>query len=208
MKKKRVLPLAILSVLIIAIIFIVLFISNLNIYTINEDVCNSIFNQKTPQEFCETKGSYTDLEDYFFAHVDKDGNLLLALTDKQLKNWITSSSNLKAIDIVTGGRTEFFESYDVDMNDSVEKGLFYDFQEGTVIVSDDYKKITIKYGEMHEILSSFFRITNGCIHMQLLNGIPSEDITLQLVVVNQNGEIVTDLTWPKDNLVYERTFIR
>ena len=38
--------------------------------------------------------------------------------------------------------------------------------------------------------------------MQLLNGVPSDDITLQLVVVNKYGEIVTDLTWPKDNLVY------
>lgn len=205
MKKKTTVLLVILGIVLILLGSVVIFISKINVYTINENVCHSIFQGKTPQEFCETKGSYTDLEDYFFARVDKDGNLLLALTDKQLKNWITSSSNLKAVDIVTGGRTELFESYDVDMNDKVEKGLFYDFQEGTVIVSDDYKKITITYGEMHEAIFSFFRITNGCIQYQLLNGVSSEDITLQLVVVKKTGEIVTDLTWPEDDLIYTFT---
>ena len=136
---------------------------------------------------------------------EKNGDLLLVITDNQLKNWIYSSPNLKALDIVTGGRTGFFEDYEINMEDNVEKGLFYDFEEGTVKVSDDYKTITITYGEMHEILFSFSRIANGCIHMQFLNGVPSEDITLRLVVVKKDGEIVTDLTWPNEDLVYTVT---
>ena len=202
MKKKHIILLVILSVFVTLITCTVFFATSLNVYIINEDVCTSIFKYKTPKEFCEARGKETYLEDYIFATVDKDQNLVLILTDKQLKKWISSSPDLKALDIVTGGRTGLFEDYEINMGDNVEKGLLYDFNEGTVKVSDDYKTIIITYGEMHEIFFSFFEITNGCIHMQLLNGTPSEDITLQLVVVKENGEIVTDSTWPSEDLVY------
>ncbi|MBE6531812.1 MAG: hypothetical protein E7679_07000 [Ruminococcaceae bacterium] len=207
MKKRYSLLLIILGIVLITI-SLVSFVSSLNIYTINEDVCRHIFVMKSPQEFCDSEGEGTYLTDYIFAKVDKNGNLLLILTDRQLDKWISSSHDLIAVDIVTGGRTGLFKNYEINMDDKVESALFYDFKEETVIVSEDYKKITIKYGCMHEIIFSFYRITNGCVHMQLLNGVPSDDITLQLVVVNENGEIVTDLTWPKETLVYERTFIR
>ena len=77
----------------ISILLLVLFISQLNVYTLSPLICNFLLDV-TPEEFCEANGKNPDLllsgYGYIYAKTDKKGNLVIVLTDKQVRRWKSS----------------------------------------------------------------------------------------------------------------------
>lgn len=185
-------------VIIIAVFILVTTLSSYTpqptiVYEISPKLCTTILGVE-PVEFCDTKGANTILFNGFTsAEVNKNGNLILSLTEKELFYWKNSRVDLQILQKVVGEERNIGIK-PTPPSDKIMK-LLYDNAEQSCgfEISDDYTKIIANPGDD---ITYFAVIPSACIAMQLFNGKQSDEITVEYVETNEDGEIVKRIIWP------------
>ena len=141
----------------------------------------------TPEEFCKTKGSGTELANgYSHAMVNKDGNLVLKLTKEEIQNWKNSEVNLQTLQLAFGDEViivtektahaeEWFSSLGRSATNFDNISIAKDYTE----VIDVYLASRIS-GECAAL---------GCLYMQVFEHKPLDAIKVEYVAVDSNGNI-------------------
>ena len=178
----------------ISILLHVLFISQLNVYTLSPQICKFFFDV-TPEEFCRTDGIDTPLSrigyHFIYAETDKDGNLVLFLTDKQVRRWKSSYFPLQVLQKYYGNTRDI----GIDLSEPTDEllKLFYDQAEQCgFYISDDFTKII---ASPEDNMFYFAVLPNACIAMQFFDGTPSDDIQLIYTEVDANGNVTKTIKW-------------
>ena len=200
-KKKKLLILVpiVATVLIMISLFILIFClhfdKNYTTVTIDSKQCQLLFDV-SPQEFCQSKGRGTQIENgYTYAMVDRDGYLKLILSEKQISNWKNQLFALQVMQLVLGDEKDIGVDVTIKEDDLVV-GTYVTYADKCgLTVSDDFKKII---GE--PIVQPLFVLSlmQACIYLQLLDGIPSDEIHVEYYQYNETGEIIDQLIWPDD----------
>ncbi len=175
MKKTFIVYIAIiLFVLSVVVGFCALGVSNLNKYVFSPEICQ-IMLEKSPDEFCKQMGKDTLIEGHYaFSWVNKNGDLILFLSDKQKERWIN---------LVFGSELSIMLK-----------------SAGDVIVSDNYTKCTARcYKEtVFDDIIACNQNALHCLFIQAIEGKKSEDIFVDCYLV----DTVTDEV--KYHYVYPR----
>lgn len=180
-----------------------------NVYNISPTLCNTLFSC-TPKEFYLTKGRTTLLKDNFTnAEMDENGNLVLELSEEQKEQWIAVSFHMqvfyKILDENSGKKQHPFllnmtdslremleTQIELSESDTIRKTFIQDKECFDYDISDDYTKVVVDYNDDGLALIA---VLPACIHMQVLNGIESNDIRVELVRLNEDGSVMSVDVW-------------
>ena len=147
------------------------------------------------KDFCESKGKGTCIENaYTFARVDKNGYLILIMSDSQLNKWKSLRYDTIALQAVLGDSKDIGvripDNYDGDIwLENITKyadGCGFD-------ISNDYKTIVASPGD-DKSYKPF--IIMACDFMQLCEGTPSDKIKVEYTEIDENGNIIEKVVWP------------
>ena len=191
MKKKILIVSAVVALAVIIAIGVFLYMkSSRTQMTLSPKVCQYFF-EKTPEEFCKNDYGYfkvynTDKTEVMFyvyyadARVSENGDLLLTMTDEQVKHWRETRVQIEALSIIgvdTGA--EF------DHKENVEF-VFGDINVYEYDVAEDFTKITtnMPYTEYRMMFDG------GCLFMQLTNGVPSDQAKFEYVIIDEQGKVI------------------
>ena len=154
-------------------------------------VCQYMLGGVTPEEFCETKGAGTVLHGcYKHAEVDSDGCLILVVENYIVKGWKDSLMSMQIMQCVFGE--------DRDIGVTVDYSLdFLGFMENADTcgfeISEDYTKIIDEYGD-NTFYSGY--IMRACLAMQVFEGKTCENITVEYIRYEANGEVGERIIYP------------
>ena len=172
---------------------------NLNEYQLSNKICNSVFGIDS-DIFVKTKGANTLLANgYTYATVTADKTLILKLTDAQLTSW-KNNIFLQILQKIMGEEKNIVSQI-IPPTDSIY-GTFYenaDIKCGFEI-SDDYSKIIAGPGDDK---SYALIVPQACLLMQVLEGVPSDKISVEYFEVNSNGVATTHISLPKYTYMFQ-----
>lgn len=210
MNKKKVITLvgAVLAVALVLAIAIVAFESQYTHIRLDEKTCTALF-EMTPEELHENYDAYDCSvktgEDgysvyYTFARVDRDGYLVLTLDKEELQMWKNSVESLQFLQIMVGD--------DIDLGITLfgdEDTLFYSSyykmaKEHTFELSKDYKKITTT---ATDVLWGAAILSGAALYAQIFEEMPSDQATVEYVIVDENGNVLDVLTSTFNKMFYQ-----
>ena len=210
MNKKKVITLigAVLVLALVLAIAIVAFESQYTHIRLDEKTCTMLF-EMTPQEVHENYDAYDCYvksgEDgynvyYTFARVDKNGYLVLTLDKEELQMWKNSVQTLQFLQIMVGD--------DIDLGVTIfgdEDTLFYSTyykwaKEVTFELSKDYKKITTT---ADDVLLGAAALSGAALYAQIFEEVPSDQTTVEYVIVDENGNVLDTLTSTFNKMFYQ-----
>ena len=207
MKKTRTIicitcSIAVIASIIVISILSVLLISKLNVVTLTPHLCNWLLLGNTPQSFCETEGAGTSLEDgYVFSGVDKNGNLIIVMTDAQKDNWRNGEASLQIMQ-------KAFPDKDIVSNikppDMVIWKQLYETAkvENCVVISDDYKTVQA-YSGSNILYHSVW--VKGCLLTQIIQGVDTADIYLEYFYYDDKNEVLGRVIHTADgSIMYDK----
>ncbi len=211
MNKKKVITLieALLAVTLVLAIAIVAIESQYTHVRLDEKTCAMLF-EMTPEELHENYDAYDCSvktgEDgysvyYTFARVDRDGYLVLTLDKEELQIWKDSVQTLQFLQIMVGD--------DMDLGVNIfgdEDTLFYSTyykmaKEHTFELSKDYKKITTT---ANDVLLAAAALSGAALFAQLFEEVPSDQATVEYVIVDENGNALDVLTSTFNKMFYQQ----
>lgn len=171
----------------------VIYFSNCNKIVIDSNRCQSMF-EMSPKDFCKNKGEGTDLYDgYTFAKVDKDGYLILFLSDNELKEWKNKLVGLQILQAVLGDARDIGVEISISEDDFIVGSLLKYTDKCGYEISEDYKKVIVSPDDM---ISFFPFIMSACETMQMMNGTPTDEIKIEYIKVDENGKIIEKTIYP------------
>ncbi len=171
----------------------VIYFSNCNKIVIDPDYCQNMF-EMSPKDFCKNKGEGTLVEDgYTFAKVDKDGYLILFLSDKELKKWKNNSLDLQILQAVLGDTRDIGVEISISEEDFIVGSLLKYVDKCGYEISEDYKKVIVSPDDM---ISFFPFIMTACETMQMMNGTPTDEIKIEYIKVDENDKIIEKTIYP------------
>lgn len=174
----------------------VIYFSNCNKIVIDSNRCQSMF-EMSPKDFCKNKGEGTDLYDgYTFAKVDKDGYLILFLSNNELKEWKNKLVGLQILQAVLGDTRDIGVEISISEDDFIVGSLLKYVDKCGYEISEDYKKVIVSPDDM---ISFFPFIMSACEMMQIMNGTPTDQTQIEYIKVDLNGNIIEKTIWP-DNV--------
>ena len=166
---------------------------NYNKMTIDPKSCEAMF-ELSPQEFCDTKGEGTPIENrYTFARVNKKGYLILVLSDKELNYWKTWRFDVPILQAVLGKDIGVDMSRYLEDKDHILYNLFENADKSGFEISDDYSSII---ASPNDDISYFPFLMQGCIFMQMCEGIPTDEIRVEYIVLDENQNIIEKIVHP------------
>ncbi len=148
---------------------------------------------KTPEEFCEKKGEGSIWENnYSFAFVDKKGNLVLILTDEEIQTYKNNSHYLQVLQAVLGDTRDIGVTinYDYDPLYYIEFAPTCGFE-----ISEDFKTLTKGPGGNRFYMPV---LASACMDVQILSGVPSDEISVDYYLYDENGNIKQHISYPED----------
>ena len=192
--KKSVKCFIIISVLIVmlAVMLGYIYISQSHKFYLSPSVCNLMLGESDPANFCANKGKGTWLENkYIYASVDDNGYLVLILSDKVTKEWKNSFYELRILQCILGSERDIGVDINYSSGDKMMElahGCGYE-------ISDDYTQFIESPGDTRWYSPL---IMSACIKMQFFEKKPCDDITVEFLVVNNNGEIIERFIYSPD----------
>lgn len=149
---------------------------SLNKYVFSPKICRIVL-EKSPDEFCKQMGKDTLIEGHYaFSWVNKNGDLILFLSDKQKERWI---------DLVFGSELSIMLK-----------------SAGDVIVSDNYTKCTARcYKEtVFDDMIACNQNALHCLFIQAIEGKKSEDIFVDCYLVDTvTDEVKYHYVYPRES---------
>lgn len=197
---------SVLAVLLVAILVIMTLltscVSNKNNQTtlhISPMLCTAMLEGVSPNEFCDSKGKNTFLENkYLLAKVDKDGCLILTLNDEVISEWKNTFVVLQVLQCVLGDSRDIGISidYSKDFMDYMKDANTCGFE-----ISEDFTKVI----ESAEDNSWYFPFTTvACAIMQVFEGKTCTEIRVEHIEIDESGEVIETFIFPDDGNVSER----
>lgn len=195
-KNKALILLGIILFVILFVGFVISYIQNCNRIVIDPDYCQNMF-EMSPKDFCKNKGEGTLVEDeYTFAKVDKNGYLILLLSDKELKEWKNNCLDLQILQAVLGDTRDIGVEISISEEDFIV-GSFLEYADKCGWeISEDYKKVILSPDDM---ISFFPPIMSACRTMQMMNGTPTDEIRIEYIKVDETGKVIEKTIYP-DNI--------
>ena len=167
-------------------------LSQYNVFRLSPEM-SEYFVFKTPKEFCETKGEGGIWENnYSFAYVDKRGNLVLILTDEEIQTYKNNSHYLQVLQAVLGDTRDI----GVEINYNYDPLYYIKFASRCGIeVSEDFKTFTKGPGGDRFYVPV---VAAACMDIQILNGVPSDEISVDYYLYDENGNVKQHISYPED----------
>lgn len=195
-KDKALILLGIILLVALFIGFIICYIQNCNRIVIDSNRCQSMF-EMSPKDFCKNKGEGTALYNgYTFAKVDKDGYLILFLSNSELKEWKNKLVGLQILQAVLGDARDIGVEISISEDDFIVGSLLKYTDKCGYEISEDYKKVIVSPDDM---ISFFPFIMSACEMMQIMNGTPTDQTQIEYIKVDLNGNIIEKTIW-QDNV--------
>ena len=178
-----------------------------NVYRLSPDVCGVVISGEiTPQSFVETEGADTELYNgYTYATVDKDGYLILVLSNDQRDAWKNSDFLLKVLATLWEGKRDigvapidWENDWSDDPNDFADRFAKLFSEEAVACgleLSYDYRTVIGETGDNTFYFPWFIHMG---VFMQLLEGVPSDEIRVEYIEYGANGDVVERVVWPDD----------
>ena len=162
-------------------------------YHLSNKICETVFGMDS-QSFCESKGKGTLLENgYASAIVTADETLVLQLTDSQLDRWKNSSIQLQILQKILGKEKEIVSKIIVP-TDPIAGTLYEDADVHCGFeISEDYSKIIAGPGDDK---SYFLVVPKACLLMQVLQGVPSDKISVEYLEIDSNSRVTKRMCLP------------
>lgn len=210
MNKKKVITLigAVLALALVLAIVIVAIESQYKHIRLDEKTCTALF-EMTPQEVHKNYDAYDCYlktgDDgysvyYTFARVDKDGYLVLTLDKEELQLWKNNIQTLQFLQIVVGDDVDLGVTIFGD-EDTVFYSTYYKMaKEYTFELSNDYKKITTT---AYDLLLGAAALSGAALYAQIFEEVPSDQATVEYVIVDENGNVSDVLTSTFNKMFYQ-----
>ena len=184
-----------LAIVIVAIVVLGgLFFQNYTVLHIPPEPCGYMLQGTTPEDFVAKKGAGTCLEGKFlYANVDEDGCLILVLPNRAIAEWKNSLLPLQVLQCVLANR-----DLGVDVNYSLDFAHHMEYAETCGFeIADDYTKIVDGPGD-----NTFYfpLIMSACIEMQIFEGKDCEEIKVEYLRVDNNGDVLDRVLYPENGL--------
>ena len=196
MKTKKLLLISLISIVILILVVLFIFIyNNYQKIVIDERTCQSLLFGKSPTDFIESKGKDTTIEGcYTYAKVDNNGNLVLFLSKKDIREWKNARIDMQVLQSVLGKERDI----DVDININLEQNyivgtLIEKADQCTVTVSEDFSKI-IAFQDEDGLYATF--LGPACFLQQLLDGKPANEIIVEYIQFDEDGNEVSKIVYP------------
>lgn len=156
-------------------------------------LCTAMFEGVSPNEFCNSKGENTFLENkYLQAQVGKDGCLILTLKDEVISEWKNTITALQVLQCVLGDSRNIgiTTDYSKDFLDYMKDAHTCGYE-----ISEDFTKVI----ESPEDSSWYFPFTTlACAIMQVFEGKTCTEIKVEHVEVDETGEVIETFIFPDD----------
>ena len=160
---------------------------------ISPELCVYMFEGVSPNDFCNSKGKNTFLENkYIQARVDKDGCLILTLKNEVISEWKNTFTALQVLQCVLG------DTYNIGITIDYSKD-FMDYMKDAHTcgyeITEDFTKVI----ESPQDNSWYFPFTTiGCAMMQVFEGKICTEIKVEHVEIDETGEVIEIYTYPND----------
>ena len=170
-----------------------------NTYELSPQICEVMLGTTvTPESFVDSGGEGTVIVDgYTYAKVNQKGNLILVLSDFERDAWKDSLVVLQILSRLWENKKDIGVRI-LDQTDAIDVLIIRPGLASGLELSDDYTKVIADSND-----DSFYYqwyILMG-IYMQFFEGIPSEDIYVEYIEYNANGEVCRHLIWPNDEQI-------
>lgn len=194
---KRIKPIyfafAVIAIALLAAVCLIAYESQFKTYHLPPTICEFMLGGVSPEAFCEREGEGTWLEDqYASAKVDKDGCLILKLSDERADEWKNSFFELQVLQSVLG------ESRDIGVEVKPSEdfiGYIEDAHTCGFEIAEDYTRVTASPEDNHWYYPV---IMPACIEMQVFAGKDCHKIVAEYVEIDEKGEITERTTFSKD----------
>ena len=150
----------------------------------------------SPEKFVESQGASGNISlknGYTDAKIDKDGNLVLILSEKELKAWKNARPDLKVLQSVLGSSKDIGVYVDASQCDEILKPLIENADTCGFEISDDYSLIIASHSDN---VTYFPFILSACLFMQIIEG--KTEVGVEYYQYNEVGEIIDYEVYPKE----------
>ena len=200
--KQRTKALINITIFIIAIIvLIILFHVRYDVYRLSPNVCTVVLDT-SPKEFMNDQGEGTILDGgYTYAKIDTKGNLVLILTNEESDAWKNSDFGIQILAKLWEGERDIgiqIKERDYDTTDPLLQWQNHQYDAAITSgleVSDDYTKVIADSNDDTFYYPWFIGIS---VRMQVFEGVSSEEIRVEYIEYDANGQIVKRIVWPDD----------
>lgn len=163
-----------------------------NVYKFSPAVCAGVFS-KTPEEFVETS-----LLDCTYKKVDREGNLIIVMTDDEVDSWGWLYWDNELIRRLQGkGRDpNFVESI---INNPMAIYAINDAETSGVKVSEDCTQVVYE-GDVDPFFLAF--VLPACLLRQTVSGVDFDKVKIEFTFYDKYGEVEYQSTFPGDDVIY------
>jgi hypothetical protein len=166
--------------------------SKLNEFLLSRKICRVLLGV-SPKTFHETNGEGTLLfNEYTDSAVTEDGDLVLHLTDNQVDQWRNSNVFMQILQKIMGKEKQIVTKVIVPTSFPFES-LYKNSNKCGYEISDDYTKIVVGPGDDRSYYSI---VLHSCVFVQLLEGKPSDEISVEYIEVDSEGKITEQSFYP------------
>jgi len=156
-------------------------------------MCKYMLDGVTPEEFYESNGKNTFLENrYLQSEVDEDGCLILTLKNEVVSEWKNTFRDLQILQCVFGDTRDIgiTVDYSKDFMNYMKNAHTCGYE-----ISEDFTQII----ESPEDNSWYFPFVNAaCATMQVFEGKTCSEIKVEHIEIDENGEIIEKVVFPGD----------
>ena len=196
MKKSRKIVIAICFISVLIASLFITFNCCYSVYELSPTMCKMMLESSvTPESFVASQGEGTVIENrYIYAKVNREGNLLLVLNNSQRDEWKNSQVMLQILSRLWEDKKDI----GVDIIDSTDISYELIIRPGVTCgleLSEDYTKV-IAEPEDDSFYYQWFILMG--IEMQFFEGIPSDEIYVEYIEYNSDGQVCKHLVWPGD----------
>ena len=198
MKKYALVGICVAFIIVLLVISGVKFFEKINVFTLSPKVAK-IFTGESPEDFCSGDEQNFSLRHtfYTYAKVDRQGNLVLVMTDDQIDNWKNADFYLQLLQKIVGNERQVVSEI-IPPEDSFFHTLFY--EKADVLcpyeISEDYTHVYA--GPEDDDFLYFPILPYMCITMQVLSGKNSDEISYTFTEFDKDGNIIEEYVWPDD----------
>lgn len=176
----------------IIVVCLIVFHSNYNVYKLSPAVCNTVLGV-SPGDFVFSQGQNTLLvNEYTYATMDGDGNLILILTNNERDDWKSRILTLAILDAIWGEESNLDIEF-MDPQNDFAKTLFESATACGLELSKDYTRVIAESDDRTLYYPWFI---NMGVTMQMFEGVPSEKIRVEYIEYDDNNQIVKRVIWP------------
>jgi hypothetical protein len=175
---------------------LLIFNSCYNVYELSPKVCKVMLGTTvTPGSFVANRGEGTTIANaYTYAKVNRKGNLILVLSNSERDAWKNSEVVLQILSILWETKKDIGVEV-IDTTDDVYELIIRPGLGCGLELSEDYTKVISEPNDDSFYYQWF--ILMG-INMQFFEGVPSDEIYVEYIEYNSNGEVCKRLAWPDD----------